>query len=45
MGVSGAQMRRRRAAFGRELDRGGMGYAPVYGANRRVACDFGKLLR
>jgi Xaa-Pro dipeptidase len=27
-------MRRRRAAFGRELDRGGMGYALVYGANR-----------
>ena len=27
-------MRRRRAAFGRELDRGGMRYALVYGANR-----------
>ena len=27
-------MRRRRAAFGREMERGGMPYALVYGANR-----------
>ena len=33
-GFSGAEMRRRRAAFGRELDRGEMPYALVYGANR-----------
>ena len=34
LGFSAAEMRRRRAAFGRELDRGGMPYALVYGANR-----------
>ena len=33
-GFSGAEMRRRRAAFGREMDRGEMPYALVYGANR-----------
>jgi Xaa-Pro dipeptidase len=33
-GFSVSEMRRRRAAFGQELDRGGMGYALVYGANR-----------
>ena len=33
-GFSGSEMRRRRAAFGRELDRDGIGYALVYGANR-----------
>jgi hypothetical protein len=31
---SAAEMRRRRAAFGRELDRVGVSYALVYGANR-----------
>jgi Xaa-Pro dipeptidase len=31
---SAAEMRRRRAAFGRELDRRGLPYAMVYGANR-----------
>ena len=31
---SAAEMRRRRAAFGRELDRSGVAYALVYGANR-----------
>ena len=31
---SGAEMRRRRAAFGRELERNGVSYALVYGANR-----------
>jgi hypothetical protein len=30
---SAAEMRRRRAAFGRELDRCGVSYALVYGAN------------
>jgi Xaa-Pro aminopeptidase len=34
LGFSASEMRRRRAAFGRELDRGGMPYALVYGANR-----------
>jgi Xaa-Pro dipeptidase len=33
-GFSGSEMRRRRAAFGRELDRGEVPYALVYGANR-----------
>jgi Xaa-Pro dipeptidase len=33
-GFSGSEMRRRRAAFGRELERGGVPYALVYGANR-----------
>jgi Xaa-Pro dipeptidase len=31
---SGSEMRRRRAAFGAELDRSGVPYALVYGANR-----------
>jgi Xaa-Pro aminopeptidase len=31
---SAAEMRRRREVFGRELDRGGLPYALVYGANR-----------
>ena len=31
---SAAEMRRRRAAFGRELERNGVSYALVYGANR-----------
>ena len=34
LGFSASEMRRRRVAFGRELDRAGMGYALVYGANR-----------
>jgi len=33
-GFSASEMRRRRAAFGRELDRNGTSYALVYGANR-----------
>ena len=33
-GFSRSEMRRRRAAFGREMERGGMPYALVYGANR-----------
>jgi Xaa-Pro dipeptidase len=33
-GFSAAEMHRRRAAFGRELDRSGVAYALVYGANR-----------
>jgi hypothetical protein len=33
-GFSASEMRRRREAFGRELDRGGLSYALVYGANR-----------
>ena len=31
---SAAEMRRRRTAFGRELERNGTAYALVYGANR-----------
>jgi len=34
LGFSASEMRRRRAAFGRELDRSGTSYALVYGANR-----------
>jgi Xaa-Pro dipeptidase len=34
VGFSVADMRRRRAAFGREMDRGEIPYALVYGANR-----------
>jgi Xaa-Pro dipeptidase len=34
LGFSAPEMRRRRAAFGRELDRAGIRYALVYGANR-----------
>ena len=34
LGFSGAEMARRRAAFGRELDRHQTPYALVYGANR-----------
>ncbi len=34
---SAAEMRRRRAAFGAELDRSGVSYALVYGANRSGA--------
>jgi Xaa-Pro dipeptidase len=34
LGFSAAEMRRRRAAFGRELERHGTPYALVYGANR-----------
>jgi Xaa-Pro dipeptidase len=33
-GFSAVEMRRRRAAFGRELDRSGASYGLVYGANR-----------
>jgi Xaa-Pro aminopeptidase len=33
-GFSAAEMRRRRAAFGREMKRGGASHALVYGANR-----------
>ena len=33
-GFSASEMRRRRTAFGRELERGGVSHALVYGANR-----------